>query len=189
LIWSITRIYDKDTSLLIKVPPDVIRQVTAGHDRLSRTYHDPNPVVRLLNWGKLKSLISMVQGTSFSVILDYACGNGILLPTLANLGKTVIGFDLFPEPAKKIVTLYGLRSAFVMKANAMRIPLDNASVDLIIAANVLEHFKELTIPLKETGDEVLLSLSNQMKVEEVRYFPNIMIKELAVYHLIKARKG
>ena len=175
-----------------------------------------------------KGLIRMVQGTSFSVVLDYACGNGILLPTLANIGKTVIGFDLYPGPAKKIVTLYDFRSVFVMKADAMQIPLESASVDLVIAANVLEHFKELTIPLNEilrilrpqgillvsvpsenrlyeigrsilgykkpidhyqTGDQVLRALDSQMTVEKVRYFPPLMIKDLAVYHLIKARKG
>lgn len=129
-----------------RVPREVFRRWE--HLVEQRTYTNPNPVVRWLFWARLRALVALgaVEG---GVALDFGCGEGALLPTLAARHRTVIAADLDVRAADRLVRAWRLENVRVTSADGTRLPLRDASIDCVVAADVLEHFADLAPPLAE----------------------------------------
>lgn len=79
--------------------------------------------------------------------LDFCGGGGVFLPTLASCFKFLTFVDLEDTEAKKIVSFFKLKNINLIKGDVSNIEFERNSFDVIIAADVLEHFKDLSLPV------------------------------------------
>lgn len=119
-------------------------------------YTNRNWIVRELFWRRLDKLLSLTNLDN-KVVMDFGCGEGALLPTLSELSKEVYGVDIKSEAAEELVSRYKLKNVQVVSAD-LREPLYQNMFDVVICADVLEHFKQMgeaiatiSIALKEDG--------------------------------------
>src|SRR4030095_14518308 len=79
-------------------------------------------------------IATLVQG--YSTLVDVGCGDGRLTRAVADEipGLQVEGFDVFARPGPSLTPL----RAF----DGMRLPLGDASVDAVMAVDVLHHAKD-----------------------------------------------
>jgi 2-polyprenyl-3-methyl-5-hydroxy-6-metoxy-1,4-benzoquinol methylase len=73
------------------------------------------------------------------VVLEFGCGIGVFLPELARTSGKVFAIDLFPEYAKLLSQRLNLDVTFVDSLSQ----LPARSLDIIIAADVLEHVADV----------------------------------------------
>jgi len=83
-------------------------------------------------------LFDRETGNAGKSFLDAGCGIGRHLIVLRNNGiQNMLGFDIMPELVRIAQKDYDLSNLFV--ANATRIPIRNASIDICLLYNVIEH--------------------------------------------------
>ncbi|MBZ5715689.1 bifunctional 2-polyprenyl-6-hydroxyphenol methylase/3-demethylubiquinol 3-O-methyltransferase UbiG [Nannocystis pusilla] len=84
-------------------------------------------------------------------VIDVGCGGGILSESLAARGHAVIGFDV-AEGALQVARRHAARASVRVeyrRGSAYALPLSSAAVDVVIAADVLEHLHDLPRSLAE----------------------------------------
>lgn len=132
----------------VRVPKKSLKEFAKGVYVDSPVYFAGNPLVRGINWRKLDTAIAMAPSNSAFRVLDFCCGNGVLLPTLSRkFGKTV-AFDLHTTAAVRLKKHYRLNTP-LLRADAKWLPFKKASFDLVFALSALEHFMELDQVLSE----------------------------------------
>lgn len=131
------------TGKFTKTSEDALREWTKGTERYARTYCDPNPVVRFLNWSKLKKLKQWSENEEARSVLDFGCGTGVLLPSLASEFKQVTALDLDVSVAKEVKRCFSLNNTNLVQADASLSPFRAGVFDLVLAASALEHFPNL----------------------------------------------
>ncbi|NJA07624.1 class I SAM-dependent methyltransferase [Methylococcaceae bacterium WWC4] len=94
-----------------------------------------NPLIRWLMWKRYESISNLSSISTEMSILEFGCGTGVFLPELATNSNTVYAIDIFPEYAEILTEKLNLPVRFVRDLSEMP---DN-SLDLVIAADVLEH--------------------------------------------------
>lgn len=93
------------------------------------------------------------RGLAGLTVVDLGCGGGLLALPLAELGARVIGLDLAPgglaaardEARRRRATCRFLR------ADLCRVPLRDASADLVLLSDVIEHVVDAGGALRESG--------------------------------------
>jgi 2-polyprenyl-3-methyl-5-hydroxy-6-metoxy-1,4-benzoquinol methylase len=102
------------------------------------SYLHYNPLIRWLMWRRYE-YISYMSGFSRDMnVLEFGCGIGLFLPELDSKCNRVYAIDIFPEFARLFSKELHLNVCFI--DNLSEIP--NGSIDIIIAADVLEHIKD-----------------------------------------------
>ena len=109
-------------------------------------------------------------------VLDIGCSSGIITEHLANYCKSAIGIDIdedaiaFANASREAVSNVQFRTG-----DAMNIPVESGSVDIVICNHVLEHvpnqqrlFKEIGRVLKINGI-CYLSVGNKYTIMEPHY--------------------
>jgi len=85
-------------------------------------------------------------------VLDIGCGMGTFTVEAARRGATAIGVDLAPAAlphaakvaaAERSITPFG--SVGFVRADATRLPVASASVDIVLAADFTEHLDDATL--------------------------------------------
>ena len=109
----------------------------------SPVYFSPNRLVRFLNWKKLDSVLSLLLTQEGDRVLDFGCGNGVMLPTLSGIFDTVFGIDLHTSAASRVKHAYSLKNVFLIQTDGMKLPFQNDTFSTILATSVLEHFTDL----------------------------------------------
>lgn len=113
------------------------------HEESSRTHF----IDVLTRWALMRGIREAL--TPEALILDVGCSSGYLLADLrqAQPGATTVGIDLVPE---------GLRRAYaevpdapLLLADCLALPVEDAAVDAIVSANVLEHVADDEGALRE----------------------------------------
>jgi len=94
-----------------------------------------NPLIRWLMWRRYELISHLSAFSKDMIVLEFGCGTGVFLPELAVNCNKVYAIDLFPEYAKLLCKELNLIVSF--KENISQI--HNSSLDIIIAADVLEH--------------------------------------------------
>lgn len=107
------------------------------------SYTHWNPLIRWLMWRRYETIAELAP-PQIELALEFGCGMGLFLATLAARSKRVIAIDLFPELAGAMAKRQDLDVEFGTDLNGIA----SGSVDLIVAADVLEH-------LEEPGDTIL----------------------------------
>jgi 2-polyprenyl-3-methyl-5-hydroxy-6-metoxy-1,4-benzoquinol methylase len=99
------------------------------------SYLHKNPLIRWLMWRRYEYISYFAGCTHDMTVLEFGCGIGLFLPELDHACKKVYAIDIFPEFAKLLSKEFHLNVCFI--ENLSEIP--NGSLDIIIAADVLEH--------------------------------------------------
>jgi 2-polyprenyl-3-methyl-5-hydroxy-6-metoxy-1,4-benzoquinol methylase len=143
-----------------------------GHEDSPRVYHDGNPLVRELFWRRLGALLALSRAPKRDRVLDFGGGNGVLAPTLARLYREVVCVDLRTEMAEEIARERGLTNVVARPGDLASLALPDASVDTVIAADVLEHIVDLAPLVAELrrllvpGGELLVSAPSENRFYE-----------------------
>jgi SAM-dependent methyltransferase len=112
------------------------------------SYLHSNPALRWMAWRRLEVVVDSLRRLapprgSSSVALDFGCGSGVLFrDTLARYDR-VIGVDLVLTAAKALVAELDLQNVTLHTPAEADAVVPPASVDVLIAAEVLEHVDDL----------------------------------------------
>jgi 2-polyprenyl-6-hydroxyphenyl methylase/3-demethylubiquinone-9 3-methyltransferase len=74
-----------------------------------------------------------------AVLLDVACGGGLLAPHVAGRGYRHVGVDL-GHAALRVATERGVTP---VRGDVVRLPVASASVDVVVAGEIFEHVADL----------------------------------------------
>ncbi len=66
-------------------------------DKLSATYLNKNPIIRIFSRTKIKIALIIADLKKDDLILDFGCGQGWLKNNLKGQGYNIIGYDITPE--------------------------------------------------------------------------------------------
>jgi len=144
-------------------------------------------------------------------ILDFGCGNGVMLPTLAEHFSSVVGYDKHTEAARSLKIKLDLDNVEIRSAsdiNERYWPFWDKHFDLIWASSTLEHIENLGMlayqlhrVLKPGGQLLCLSPSENWIYRLGRKFFRLekpkdhyhtaqeIITELKKYFVLEIRKS
>jgi predicted TPR repeat methyltransferase len=130
----------------IEIPPRFLASIATDSERVPRMYFQVGEVARRIFWLRLRWIHRLIQRhcASRERCLDFGAGGGVFLPSLSQLFDRVVSVDLEVKEALQVVEHYGLRNVRVVQADITRVELEEAPFDAIVAADVLEHFRELS---------------------------------------------
>ena len=136
-------------SKFIEIPGEYLAQIAENSDRIPRLYYTDNYVLRRMFWQRLYQLNRLINRTvrSPGVCLDFGGGAGVLLPTLSHTFRRVVLVDLEARQAGLVQKKYGLSNVEIFQADAASLDFSAAPFDAAVAADVLEHFQDLSLPL------------------------------------------
>jgi len=80
-----------------------------------------------------------------SVLLDVACGGGLLAPHLDGKGYRHLGIDLSPT-AVRVARDHGVTP---VRGDVARLPVADAVADVVVAGEILEHVPDLPVVVGE----------------------------------------
>ncbi|MBN2125075.1 MAG: methyltransferase domain-containing protein, partial [Deltaproteobacteria bacterium] len=116
----------------------------------SPVYFARNPVVRALNWAKLDAGLSLLPDTEERrEVLDFGCGNGVMLPSLSARYDRVLGIDRHPTAAARMKRNRRLDNVLLLRADGLRLPIRTRVLQGVVALSVLEHFEDLEAAASE----------------------------------------
>ncbi len=114
-------------------------------------YSNPNPLINFLFWQRIYHTMQYIeQKGEVTKVLDFGCGSGVMLPFLAEQAEQVIGIDLDLEPLKKIKQYISFQENISIQETYQEI--QENSLDLIIALDVLEHVDNLDKELEKLSE-------------------------------------
>ena len=124
--------------------------MAGSSDRIPRLYYADNYVLRRMFWQRLHRLNRLMNRTleSRGSCLDFGGGSGVLLPTLAGTFGEVTLVDLEARQAERVKERYGLNNVSVVEADVGSLDFRTRPFDAAVAADVLEHFPDLELPLR-----------------------------------------
>ena len=146
---------------LEKVPKKFFSEASVGmkkevEDEMAiPSYLHHNKLINWIFWRRFEIIIRFCNLKNTDSVLDFGCGTGALLPTLSKNAKKVYATDLVIDVANKLVYEHGLENVFFVENNLNQIP--NEKIDIIIAADVLEHIENI--------DEYLSAFRKKLKPE------------------------
>lgn len=97
---------------------------------------------RQVFWGKLGPIVHAADPAAGQTLFDFGCGTGILLPTWVGRGAKVWATDLHMEMARTVARRFALENLTFVDAAKWAEEIPDGSVDVIVAANVLEHVED-----------------------------------------------
>ena len=112
------------------------RNDPAQYDDLADHWWDPRGGFAALHWIAAARARLVPDATrSGSLLLDLACGGGLLAPHVAAKGHRHVGLDL-SATALAHARAHGL---LVVRGDVLRLPFPDAVADVVVAGEVLEH--------------------------------------------------
>jgi 2-polyprenyl-3-methyl-5-hydroxy-6-metoxy-1,4-benzoquinol methylase len=117
------------------------------------SYSHSNPMIRWLMWKRLETAFLMAEIGKDKTVLDFGCGVGVFLPTLANHFTNVYAVDLFPFFAQKLCEKKGFNVIFKDSVN----DFEDGSIDIIFSTDVLEHVDNLPELLVQFGKKLKIN--------------------------------
>ena len=144
-----TAFHRKEKKRVIRIEKKELKQFSTGVYVDSPVYFSRNSLVRYINWKKLDHISTLFTSRDGNEVLDFACGNGVMLPTLSEMFDLVVGIDLHTVAASRLRKAHGLKSVFIVTADGMKIPFPNETFSFILTTSTLEHFEELDRAVRE----------------------------------------
>jgi 2-polyprenyl-3-methyl-5-hydroxy-6-metoxy-1,4-benzoquinol methylase len=138
----------------IEIPPDFIKGILRheevdGIERIADVYVSRGSLASRVFWMRLRMIHSLIRRVARErgTALDFGGGAGIFLPTMSRLFRRVVCIDLLTSEAEAVCKEYRLDNTRVVRADIGTADLAEAPFDAIVAADVLEHFRDLTMPV------------------------------------------
>ena len=129
-------------------------------------YSHPNPLINWLFWQRLRVVMDYInRDIPYEHALDFGCGSGVMLPFLCGISARVTAMDIDLVPFERVSRLQAFPANLqVHDARELALKdLQQASFDLIIATDVLEHVDDLPNTLADLknllkpGGQVIIS--------------------------------
>lgn len=133
----------KNDSRVVRIDADDLKRFSRDVFVSSSVYFSSSRFVRFLNWKKLDVIRALFFSQEKDRVLDFGCGNGVMLPTLSSIFKNVCGIDLHTTAASRMTQEYGLNNVSLATANGLSLPFKNDSLSTVVATSTLEHFRDL----------------------------------------------
>jgi predicted TPR repeat methyltransferase len=132
----------------ITIPGEFLSSISSGCDRIPTLYYGSNFVVRHYYWRRLTTMFDHIlrSGVDRHQCLDFGGGGGVFLPTLSGAFDHVTLIDLITGEARRVVEEFALSNVDLRQQDVR--DAAPGTFDVIIAADVLEHFKELDVPIR-----------------------------------------
>jgi 2-polyprenyl-6-hydroxyphenyl methylase/3-demethylubiquinone-9 3-methyltransferase len=109
------------------------------YDDLAAEWWKPRGAFAMLHWIAAARAAQVPAATrAGSVLLDIGCGGGVLAPHVAAKGHRHVGVDLSPAA----LALARDRGITVARADAARLPFQDAVADVVVAGELLEHVED-----------------------------------------------
>ena len=106
------------------------------YDDLADQWWAPRGDFAMLHWiAAARARLVPPATREGSLLLDLACGGGLLAPHVAGLGHRHVGLDLSPT-ALPIARAHGV---VPVRADVLRLPFADEVADVVVAGEVLEH--------------------------------------------------
>ena len=80
-----------------------------------------------------------------AILVDLACGGGLMAPHVARLGYRHVGIDL-GLPGLRLAREHGV---LPIRASVLQVPLPDACTDVVVAGEILEHVQDDVAVLAE----------------------------------------
>jgi len=138
------------TSKFIQIPGKFLAQIAEDSNRIPRLYYAENWVLRRTFWQRLHVLHRLMRrhllerGSG----LDFGGGSGVMLPTLSAQFRRVTLVDLEATQAILVKKHYALENVEIVERDVSALDFSNSRFDAAVAADVLEHFQDLRVPVE-----------------------------------------
>jgi 2-polyprenyl-3-methyl-5-hydroxy-6-metoxy-1,4-benzoquinol methylase len=136
--------------MFIEIPASRLQSGATESNRMPKLYYHPNWFARKFFWERLRVLhrFLLQYPVRRDSCLDFGCGSGVFLPTLASEFKSVTGVDIETAEASKILAHYNPSNVSLVDADIYTTTAFGPGMfDVVMAPDVLEHFKDLETPV------------------------------------------
>jgi 2-polyprenyl-6-hydroxyphenyl methylase / 3-demethylubiquinone-9 3-methyltransferase len=114
----------------------VLRNDPAQYDQLADQWWEPSGGFAMLHWlAASRARWIPPAGRPGAVLVDLACGGGLMAPHVALLGYRHVGVDL-GHAGLRIAQQHGVAP---VRGSVLAVPLADRCADVVVAGEVLEH--------------------------------------------------
>ena len=137
--------HDEQCPSVTRMP---VRNDPRQYDELAEEWWRPGGAFRMLHWIAAARALHVPSATRpGAVLLDVACGGGLLAPHVAGLGYRHVGVDI-GLAALRIAREHGVMA---VQGDARRLPFRDGAADVVVAGEVLEHVPDLPSVVAEVA--------------------------------------
>jgi 2-polyprenyl-3-methyl-5-hydroxy-6-metoxy-1,4-benzoquinol methylase len=138
----------------LKPPLDLLRRLPdldneEGCNTALQVYCSPNILLRWFFWLRLWFLTVALERYALKkdTVLDFGCGSGVYLPTLAVLFGKVTAIDRYSRQSRSVCSAMAIDNVDIVTGDIHSLDLKKGGFDAIVAADVLEHFPDAVLPV------------------------------------------
>jgi 2-polyprenyl-6-hydroxyphenyl methylase/3-demethylubiquinone-9 3-methyltransferase len=118
------------------------------YDDLADEWWKPHGVFGPLHWlASARADVVPVASRPRSVLLDLACGGGLLAPHIVGKGHHHVGVDLGVSTTH-LAQAHGVDA---VRGDVLLLPFASSSVDVVVAGEIFEHVSDLARVVDEIG--------------------------------------
>ena len=157
-----------------------VRNDPAQYDELADEWWRPHGEFAALHWLAAARVPHIPPAPDGGVLVDLACGGGLMAPHVARLGYRHVGVDI----GERGLRLAGARSVLPVCGSVLAVPLADACADVVVAGEILEHVADHEAVLAECAR--LLKRGGTLVLDAL---PDTRLSTLLNVHLLERLPG